>query len=1586
MLSAAPLFIGAVYIEEDYGSDYHGDTIEISFQGGAPDTELKQLVIDGDQIENGNPTGFSLGDVFFDTADGGLGADAWFEQDDVHNVGIDFVDIDNAVVDGSSRMVLNFSGFHAGDKLIIEVDVDEVLDFNPAETDLKKINDGFDPITSGREFRNSQLHALLTAPHYEDAQGSTLFVNEYDPLFVGKNLDLTPDDGALVIQHEEESIRDRTAGALLPLQQTPLPITIAGSVYEEINLDLVQDQGEDGIGGVTLSLYKEDANGDFIFTQHTTVTDGNGDYLFGRNLELMPGVYQVREGDVPGYFDVGAIPGTVDGTPTGSTVFGNLNRLTEIDIPYGNTHAIDYDFAEAKPAEISGFVYHDSDMDGLRTGEQGIRDVEIQVIPVDTIAPQQTVSVETDNTGFYKATGLAPGHYRVIEPTQPAPFWDWLDAAGTVQNNPSGAALNPGDEINGIFLGGGQSGIEYNFGEHLPVSIRGNVHLAGPEGDCYSSCSACVPLSGVTVMLQDAKGKTLKTATTDESGNYAFINLMPGEYRVVEITPPELIDGDDFPGTVKGQTVGQVVENDTIAHIVMASGQSGINYDFCEHEPATISGYVYHDRDNDGRRDDPDEEGIGQVEVVLSDAGGNPLKTAFTNDQGYYQFTRLAAGDYVVTENHPPAWTDGIDTPGTVDDVTRGVADDPGDRLYAIHLQEGDDGVEYNFGELLLGSIAGVVRMANREGDCYHEGVTGCEPIEGVIVKLQDAEGNELNEVTTGPDGRYRFNGLMPGTYTVVEITPAGLIDGEDHVGLIDGVTVGAILQNDVIGNIGISSGQSGEDYDFCEHDPATISGFVYHDRNNDGEKTGGEEGIGVVTLSLLDRTGNTVRTTQTNALGYYEFTNLAAGTYHVVESHPDGWIDGLDTAGTIFGFTVGAADPHPGDAIRQITIGEGETGVEYNFGEFKPASIAGLVHVDPNRNCYFDDGEDPIAGVTIELLDATGAVVATTTTDPQGRYRFDVMSPGIYTVRETQPKGYFQGGQRVGSGDGDASVDDLISTVTIASEDHLINYDFCEVPPAQLSGYVFQDGPAILVTEPDQDISGLRDGVLTPDDTRLPGVVLELRQGVTGVPIDADTALPGVYPDGPIRTVTDANGFYEFTGLRWGNYAVYEVHPDGYIDSIDTPGTRSGIAFNPGESVNPAISGLLVYNPNDDAIIRIVLFAGDSSEMNNFSELATFPPPPPPPEIILPPIERFMPELPNIIEPSIPFIPFLPPTVDYDFGYGAGGMSGYTWHLSVVNAGKPRGEGQVLEDEGPVWLTGSQLASVNWTDRLIQEGSWQLEGDQAGVYTNHLFGLTGATAVSGDFDGDGVSEIGIFYKGEWFIDLNGNGRWDSEDIWAKLGHDEDLPVTGDWDGDGKDDIGIFGPAWAGDPRAILLDPGLPDPDNPPDTKPKNIPPEPEDATLGSRVMKLTSLGHLRADLIDHVFHFGVAGDMPVTGDWNGDGINAIGIFRNGRWNLDADGDGRWTEADAYVVFGRSGDLPVVGDFNGDGVDDLGVYRAGKWYLDTNGNREIDAHDKVFELGGANDQPVVGDWNGDGTDEVGVYNDAASRVATRPGK
>ena len=58
---------------------------------------------------------------------------------------------------------------------------------------------------------------------------------------------------------------------------------------------------------------------------------------------------------------------------------------------------------------------------------------------------------------------------------------------------------------------------------------------------------------------------------------------------------------------------------------------------------------------------------------------------------------------------------------------------------------------------------------------------------------------------------------------------------------------------------------------------------------------------------------------------------------------------------------------------------------------------------------------------------------------------------------------------------------------------------------------------------------------------------------------------------------------------------------------------------------------------------------------------------------------------------------------------------------------------------------------------------------------------------------------------------------------------------------------------------------------------------------------------------------------------------------------LDANGDGSWSEDDRTFQYGQAGDLPVVGDFDGDGIDEIGVYRGGQWIVDIDGNHELNA-------------------------------------------
>jgi hypothetical protein len=85
-----------------------------------------------------------------------------------------------------------------------------------------------------------------------------------------------------------------------------------------------------------------------------------------------------------------------------------------------------------------------------------------------------------------------------------------------------------------------------------------------------------------------------------------------------------------------------------------------------------------------------------------------------------------------------------------------------------------------------------------------------------------------------------------------------------------------------------------------------------------------------------------------------------------------------------------------------------------------------------------------------------------------------------------------------------------------------------------------------------------------------------------------------------------------------------------------------------------------------------------------------------------------------------------------------------------------------------------------------------------------------------------------------------------------------------------------------------------------------------------------------------------------------------------GRWYLDTNGNGIWDAGvdTVYTSFGMSGDIPVTGDWNGNGVDEIGVLRNGYWYIDFNGNGSWEGAsvDRRYTFGMAGDRPVAGRW------------------------
>ena len=103
---------------------------------------------------------------------------------------------------------------------------------------------------------------------------------------------------------------------------------------------------------------------------------------------------------------------------------------------------------------------------------------------------------------------------------------------------------------------------------------------------------------------------------------------------------------------------------------------------------------------------------------------------------------------------------------------------------------------------------------------------------------------------------------------------------------------------------------------------------------------------------------------------------------------------------------------------------------------------------------------------------------------------------------------------------------------------------------------------------------------------------------------------------------------------------------------------------------------------------------------------------------------------------------------------------------------------------------------------------------------------------------------------------------------------------------------------------------------------------------------------------------WGQAGDIPVPGDYDGNGTTDIAVFRSGQWYIQGHGPAS--------SLGPAGDIPVPGDYDGNGTTDIAVFRSGQWY--------IQGHSPVLQIWGqAGDIPVPGDYDGNGTTDIAVF-------------
>jgi hypothetical protein len=557
-------------------------------------------------------------------------------------------------------------------------------------------------------------------------------------------------------------------------------------------------------------------------------------------------------------------------------------------------------------------------------------------------------------------------------------------------------------------------------------------------------------IGGVGIEILDGSGHVVATVTASRAGSYEIRGLPRGTYFA------RTTRSRDWVGTLYGAEACAWCPVDSGQPIAFEAGSSSATVDFSLQRGGRIAGTV-----TDRMTGRP----LAGVSVGVHDQEGRRLETAVTDEGGAYLLPSAVPDGryYVRTENTLGYMNEVHGAPGCAACAVAAGA--------PVELAAGAVTSNIDFQLDRGGRIAGTVRLARDRS-----------PLAGIPIEIFDAAGELVSRARSNEHGEYVSDaGLPEGTYfaRTATGTSADRVYGTD----CDGCSV---LQG---APIAVAGTAITEDVDFIVYVNEGISGTVT--RSSDGAV------LPFTSIFIYNSAGSFVTSGSTNASGVYNIPLASAGTFYARTSSFGGYVDEL--------YDNIVCEPDCTETNgTPIVVNAGATTPSVNFVLDTGGTIAGTVTDAGTGN--------PIASVTVQIVDPTGASVGFAFTSMTGAFSLGGLPTGTFYAATSNSAGY---------------IDEVFNNRPC--------FPFC-------SNLTTGDPIPVTIgmTTPNVDFALDRGGSLSGQITKAADGA-----GLGSVSVEVYTST-GTFVD---SAFTPASGEYQIGGLIGGNYFVGTFNSLGYLD-----------------------------------------------------------------------------------------------------------------------------------------------------------------------------------------------------------------------------------------------------------------------------------------------------------------------------------------------------------------------------------------------------------------------------------------------------